>query len=217
MYGLTEAFRSTYLDPAEIDRRPDSIGKAIPDAEILVLRDDGSPCDADEPGELVHRGPHVTLGYWNDPKSTAERFRPLDRRPAFGLVAEMAVWSGDLVRRDAEGFLYFVGRRDELIKSSGYRISPTEVETVLFAAPGVREAAVFAVPDDAVGQKIVAAVVATKPPLDTAALTSHCSKYLPTYMVPHLLPVEELPRSPNGKIDRRSLAQFLYTAASETP
>ena len=111
MYGLTEAFRSTYLDPAEVDRRPDSIGKAIPNAEILVVRADGTPCEPGEEGELVHRGALVALGYWNDPERTAERFRPAPgpRRPAI-CTPELAVWSGDVVVRDEEGFLYFVGR-----------------------------------------------------------------------------------------------------------
>ena len=124
MYGLTEAFRSTYLPPAEVDRRPDSIGKAIPFAEVLVVRDDGSPCEAGEPGELVHRGALVALGYWNDAEKTAERFRPSPGQPVGIVHPEIAVWSGDSVRRDSDGFLYFVGRKDDMIKTSGYRVSP---------------------------------------------------------------------------------------------
>ncbi len=215
MYGLTEAFRSTYLDPEEIDRRPDSIGKAIPNAEILVLRADGTPCEADEPGELVHRGPHVALGYWNDAARTAERYRPLPQAVAQGLVPEIAVWSGDFVRMDSEGFIYFIGRRDEMIKSSGYRISPMEIEAVLFATPSVREAAVFAMPDEALGQRIIAAVAGAEAGLDQAAVLKHCSHHLPSYMVPELFEMNELPRTPNGKIDRSSLAG-LYAAAKRT-
>ena len=133
MYGLTEAFRATYLPPEEVERRPDSIGKAIPNSEILVLRPDGTPCAPDEPGELVQRGALVAQGYWNDAEKTAERFKPLPRAAASGLMLpEIAVFSGDTVRRDAEGFLYFIGRKDEMIKSSGYRISPSEVEEVLY-------------------------------------------------------------------------------------
>ena len=116
MYGLTEAFRSTYLPPAEIDRRPGSMGKAIPNAEILVVRSDGSPCAPNEPGELVHRGSLVAMGYWNDPEKTAERFKPAPGRPGGLMIPEMAVWSGDTVRMDEDGFLYFIGRRDEMIK-----------------------------------------------------------------------------------------------------
>jgi acyl-CoA synthetase (AMP-forming)/AMP-acid ligase II len=138
MYGLTEAFRSTYLPPEEVDRRPDSIGKAIPNAEILVLREDGSECAPDEPGELVHRGALVGMGYWNDAEKTAERYKLLPvgvRGPRGGPAAarKYAVFSGDTVRRDAEGFLYFIGRRDEMMKTSGYRVSPTEVEEVVYA------------------------------------------------------------------------------------
>ncbi len=133
MYGLTEAFRSTYLPPSEIDRRPDSMGRAIPNADILVVRENGDPCETGEPGELVHRGPLVALGYWNDPERTAERFKPVPATSrGRGLcLTEIAVWSGDTVRMDEDGYLYFVGRRDEMIKSSGYRISPTEVEEVV--------------------------------------------------------------------------------------
>ena len=117
-------------DPAEVDRRPDSIGKAIPNAEILVVRADGTPCEPDEPGELVHRGALVALGYWNDPETTAERFKPRRAATRPWRAPEMAVWSGDTVVRDEEGFLYFVGRSDEMIKTSGYRVSPTEIEEV---------------------------------------------------------------------------------------
>ena len=155
MYGLTEAFRSTYLDPAEVDRRPDSIGKAIPGAEILVVRPDGSPCDPGEEGELVHRGPHVALGYWNDPVRTAERFRPVPGRDEPWRTPELAVWSGDTVITDDEGFLYFVGRKDEMIKTSGYRVSPTEIEEVAYATGLVRDAVALGVEDATLGQRVL--------------------------------------------------------------
>ncbi len=119
MYGLTEAFRSTFLDPAEVDHRPDSIGKAVPNARILVVRDDGSPCGPDEIGELVHIGACVTLGYWNDATRTAQRYRPSPELKPGGAPRDRAVWSGDLVRKDAEGFLYFVARNDAQIKING--------------------------------------------------------------------------------------------------
>ncbi|WP_066341984.1 acyl-CoA ligase (AMP-forming), exosortase A system-associated [Azohydromonas lata] len=214
MYGLTEAFRSTYLPPEEVDRRPDSIGRAIPNAEILVLREDGSECGADEPGELVHRGALVGLGYWNDPDKTAERYRPLPAgvggREAGLPLPEIAVFSGDTVRRDAEGFLYFVGRRDEMIKTSGYRVSPTEVEEVLYATRRVGECAAFGVEHPVLGQAI--RVVATAPQgsgeLDVAALLAECRVRMPGYMVPAGVDVvpAPLPRNPNGKIDRKALA-----------
>jgi len=223
MYGLTEAFRSTYLPPEEVDRRPDSIGKAIPNAEILVLRQNGTECAADEPGELVHRGALVAMGYWNDPEKTAERYRPLPHEApgrATGLrLPEIAVFSGDTVRRDAEGFLYFIGRRDEMIKTSGYRVSPTEVEEVLYATGLVGECAAFGVADDVLGQTIE--VVATPPAeaddLDTTALLAQCRALMPTYMVPARLhqAAAPLPRNPNGKIDRKLLAQTF--SVLETP
>ncbi len=214
MYGLTEAFRATYLPPDEAERRPDSIGKAIPNAEVLVLREDGSECAPNEPGELVQRGALVAMGYWNDPEKTAERFRPLPaqapgREP--GLVQpEIAVFSGDTVRRDDEGFLYFIGRRDEMIKTSGYRVSPTEVEEIVYATRLVGECAAFGVAHDTLGQSIT--VVATHPPdgtLDTAALLAACRSRMPAYMVPSRIEVREepLPRNPNGKIDRKALAE----------
>jgi acyl-CoA ligase (AMP-forming) (exosortase A-associated) len=211
MYGLTEAFRSTYLPPSEVDRRPDSIGKAIPNAEILVVRPDGTRCAPDEPGELVHRGSLVALGYWNDPVKTAERFKPSPGQDPALVLGETAVWSGDTVRADAEGFLYFIGRRDEMIKSSGYRVSPTEVEEVLFATGLVSDAAAVGVKHPTLGQAIV--VVATPAPggsTDTDRLLAECRTKLPNFMVPHRVEWRDaIPRNPNGKYDRPKLAAEL--------
>lgn len=209
MYGLTEAFRSTYLPPEEVDRRPDSIGKAIPNAEILVLRGDGTQCAPNEPGELVHRGALVAMGYWNDPEKTAERFRPLAHRDPGLVLPEIAVFSGDTVSMDEEGFLYFIGRRDEMIKTSGYRISPTEIEEVLYGAQFVGEAAAFGVSHPVLGQAIV--VVATPKDGEATsqdAIIAACRDRLPAYMVPAHVDVRPgpLPRNPNGKIDRKQLA-----------
>jgi len=213
MYGLTEAFRSTYLPPTEVDKRPDSIGKAIPNAEILVLREDGSPCASNEPGELVHRGALVGMGYWNDPEKTAERYKPLPQhapgREAGLVLPEIAVFSGDTVRRDADGFLYFIGRRDEMIKTSGYRVSPTEVEEIIYSTKLVGECVAFGVDDDRLGQSIQ--VIATPPadaPLDIAALLAACRIHMPAYMVPAGIEPRTgpLPRNPNGKIDRKTLS-----------
>ena len=208
MYGLTEAFRSTYLPPEEVDRRPDSIGKAIPNAEILVLREDGTPCAPREPGELVHRGALVGMGYWNDPEKTAERYKPLPGREGGYVLPEYAVFSGDTVYADEEGFLYFVGRRDEMIKTSGYRVSPTEIEEVVYRTGLVAEVAALGVAHDQLGQAIVLVVVPSKPEIDVAALKAACQQTLPGYMVPkHIeLRTGNLPRNPNGKIDRKLLA-----------
>lgn len=209
MYGLTEAFRSTYLPPSEVDRRPDSIGKAIPNAEIRVVRPDGSSCEPHEVGELVHRGPLVACGYWNDPKRTAERFRSApDLQPGSG-ITEVAVWSGDMVRTDEDGFLYFVGRRDDMIKTMGYRVSPTEIEEIALGDPSVSEAAAFGVPHPTMGQAVFLVVVGdehSQP--DCQAITSAIRHKLPSYMAPAcVFALDSLPHSPNGKIDRRRLSE----------
>lgn len=219
MYGLTEAFRSTFLPPSEVDRRPDSIGKAIPNAEVLVLRQDGSECAPGEPGELVHRGALVSMGYWNDLEKTAQRFKPL-RPVQQGLpIPEMAVWSGDIVRADEEGFLYFISRNDEMIKTSGYRVSPTEVEEVVYGTRQVAEAAAIGVAHPTLGQAIV--VVVSSPgagEVDAAALIAGCKPHLPAYMLPHRIIAwnGSLPRNPNGKIDRKMLASRFEAIFTET-
>jgi acyl-CoA ligase (AMP-forming) (exosortase A-associated) len=217
MYGLTEAFRSTYLPPAEVDRRPDSIGKAIPNAEILVLREDGSECEPGEPGELVHRGALVGLGYWGDAEKTAERYKLVPHREGALMLPEYAVFSGDTVQRDAEGFLYFIGRRDEMMKTSGYRVSPTEVEEMLYASQRVGECVAFGTAHPTLGQAI--RVIATAPDgsadLDVPALLADCRQRMPAYMVPAGIDAMAgpLPRNPNGKIDRK----LLSTAWHERP
>jgi acyl-CoA ligase (AMP-forming) (exosortase A-associated) len=221
MYGLTEAFRSTYLPPEEVDRRPDSIGKAIPNAEILVLREDGTECAAEEPGELVHRGALVGMGYWNDAEKTAERYKPLPPGVAgreSGLqFPEIAVYSGDTVRRDAEGYLYFIGRRDEMIKSSGYRVSPSEVEEVLYATRLVGECVAYGVDHPQIGQAIQ--VIATAPDgsvrIDADAILAQCRQLMPAYMVPASVQgmAGPLPRNPNGKIDRKLLSTAWHERA----
>ncbi|MBA4143907.1 MAG: acyl-CoA ligase (AMP-forming), exosortase A system-associated [Nitrosospira sp.] len=218
MYGLTEAFRSTFLPPEEVDARPDSIGRAIPNAEVLVLREDGSPCAAGEPGELVHRGSLVSMGYWNDPEKTAERFRPVPSRQAGLPIPELAVWSGDTVRMDEEGFLYFIGRRDEMIKTSGYRVSPTEIEEVIYATELVGEAAAIGTPHPVLGQAIVLIVTGRQgTPPDEQKLLSACKLHLPAFMLPSRVEFREgdLPRNPNGKIDRKLLAQEFQNAFME--
>ncbi len=223
MYGLTEAFRSTYLPPDEVDRRPDSIGKAIPNAEILVLREDGSPCGPNEPGELVHRGALVGQGYWNDAAKTAERYKLLAAgtpgREAGLQLPEYAVFSGDTVRMDEDGFLYFIGRRDEMMKTSGYRVSPTEVEEILYATKLVGECVAFGVDHPTLGQAIQ--VIATQPEAHSdraqqgatdadpvAVLLAQCKARMPAYMVPAgiVFVAGPLPRNPNGKIDRKTLS-----------
>jgi acyl-CoA ligase (AMP-forming) (exosortase A-associated) len=217
MYGLTEAFRSSYLPPDQVDVRPESMGKAIPNAEILVVRPDGSTCDVDEPGELVHRGALVSLGYWGDREKTAARFKPAPGQPAGLPNPELAVWSGDQVRRDAEGYLYFIGRNDEMIKTSGYRVSPGEIEEVVFGLPDVEQAVALGAPHPQLGAGIVLVVQASSPAVDVDAVLAHCRVHLPLYMLPgHVEIATSLPRNPNGKIDRKTLAARFEDVFSST-
>ena len=207
MYGLTESFRSTYLPPAELDNRPDSIGKAVPGVEVLIVDDEGKPCANGVPGELVHRGPLVSLGYWNDPQRTAERFRPAPGQPEGIPTPELAVWSGDTVRSDEEGYLYFVGRRDEMIKTSGYRVSPTEIEEVAFESGFILEAAALGIPHGKLGQAILLVVKTEETEEMTASnLLAEYRKKVPNYMIPMaILSRESLPRNANGKLDRKQM------------
>lgn len=207
MYGLTEAFRSTYLPPTEVDKRPTSMGKAIPNADIRVVREDGSECASREPGELVHSGPLVSLGYWNSIDKTNERFKK-----APGLAPEitnpaLAVWSGDTVFRDEEGFLYFVGRKDDMIKTSGYRVSPTEIEETIYASGMVTEAAALGIPHPDIGQAIVIFATRSKGYIgDGNEIIKRCIKDLPNFMVPKKICFfDALPHNANGKIDRKAL------------
>lgn len=204
MYGLTEAFRSTYLPPALVDSHPDSMGSAIPHAEILVVRPDGSVTGDDEPGELVHCGPLVAQGYWCDAERTAERFRPA---PSASRHGGMAVWSGDTVRRDADGLLYFVGRDDAMIKTAGNRISPTEIEEAAAAVEGVAEAVALGVRDDRLGQAVLLLLRGGEAELKEA-VEARLKTELPNFMQPReIIMRADFPRNPNGKIDRVALAQ----------
>ncbi len=208
MYGLTEAFRSTFLDPALIDAHPTSIGKAIPHAEILVIGDDGELAADGEEGELVHCGPLVAQGYWRDPVRTAERFRAA---PAASRYGGKAVWSGDRVRRDAAGLLTFAGRRDAMIKSAGNRISPQEIEDAALATGLVTEAVAVGVPDDRLGQ-VVHLIVRAAPGASDAAqeLPRNLMQELPNFMQPKQIHWRDvLPLGPNGKIDRAGLQREL--------
>jgi acyl-CoA ligase (AMP-forming) (exosortase A-associated) len=207
MYGLTEAFRSTYLPPEELDRRPTSMGKAIPDTELLVINDLGELCKPGEVGELVHRGPTVSMGYWGNPEATARVLKPNPLLPPELGDVERVCYSGDLVRSDEEGYLYYVGRRDAMIKSSGHRISPTEVEEVVFQSGGVRHAAAIGVPDDFMEQAVKVFVVGRDgSQVDKDALLAFCGDRLPRYMTPKFVEVlEELPTTSSGKVDYPAL------------
>ena len=207
MYGLTEAFRSTYLPPEEVESRPTSMGKAIPNAEVMVVRPDGTECQPEEAGELVHRGPLVSLGYWNAKEKTEQRFKPAPGQPEGIINPELAVWSGDTVKKDKEGFLYFVSRTDEMIKTSGYRVSPMEIEEILYQFKGVAEAVALGIKHEQLGQAIlVIACFSHNDPDQTKPLMQHCQKLLANYMVPKdIIVLDNLPHNANGKIDRAYL------------
>lgn len=204
MYGLTEAFRSTFLDPALIDGNPTSMGRGIPFAEIMVVAPDGSEAVSDEPGELVHAGPLVAQGYWQDAARTAERFKPA---PKFSQYDGMAVWSGDTVKRDADGLLYFVGRDDAMIKTSGNRVSPTEVEEAAVESGLVAEACALGRKDERLGAAIVLFVRGNG---DDEGLKAHLKATLPNFMQPaEVVWLDAFPKSANGKLDRNLLAATL--------
>jgi long-chain acyl-CoA synthetase len=201
MYGLTETKRTLYLPPEELDRRPDSVGVAIPGTEVWVEDELGQRAAPGQVGELVVRGRHVMRGYWCDPQASAERFRP---GPVPG---ERLCYTGDLFRMDEDGFLYFVARKDDIIKSRGEKVAPKEVENVLYKLEGVREAAVIGVDDATLGQAIKAFVVSDGRPMTEAAVLRHCRANLEDFMVPRTVVfVDELPKTSSGKIKKSGLA-----------
>ncbi|MHA7818477.1 MAG: acyl-CoA ligase (AMP-forming), exosortase A system-associated [Erythrobacter sp.] len=207
MYGLTEAFRSTYLDPSLVDEHPTSMGTAIPFAEILVMADDGEVAAADVEGELVHCGPLVAQGYWQDTERTAERFKPAPRQSTYGGTA---VWSGDRVKRAEDGLLYFVGRRDAMIKSAGNRISPQEIEEAAIATDLAAEAVALGIPDERLGHAVHLVVRGTRDEAEQAKLSKTLLKELPNFMQPQVIHWRDaMPLNPNGKIDRTALYREL--------
>ncbi len=204
MYGLTEAFRSTYLDPGLIDSNPTSMGTAIPFAEIMVVRPDGGEAAPGEEGELVHAGPLVAQGYWQDAARTAERYKPA---PQFSKYGGMAVYSGDTVRRDADGLLYFVGRDDAMIKTSGNRVSPTEIEEAAVESGIIWEACALGRKDERLGAVIVLFVRGADSEDADDRLRAHLKAMLPNFMQPAQINwLDEFPKNANGKLDRNALA-----------
>jgi len=204
MYGLTEAFRSTSLDPALVDRHPDSVGTAIPFAEVMIVRAGGSEAAAGEEGELVHAGPLVAHGYWRDPERTAHRFRPA---PAFSRYGGTAVWSGDRLVKGEDGLIRFRGRDDAMIKVSGNRLSPNEIEEAALASGAVREALALGVPDDKLGQAVMLIAVPQGEGAE-ARLRAYFTAELPAFMLPRdIVWRDALPIGPNGKLDRAALVR----------
>ncbi|MEO9469417.1 acyl-CoA ligase (AMP-forming), exosortase A system-associated [Parasphingorhabdus sp.] len=210
MYGLTEAFRSTYLAPELIDENPTSMGTAIPHAEIMVINSNGELAEPEEEGELVHAGPLVAQGYWQDPKRTAERFK---RAPDMSRYGGLAVWSGDTVKRGKDGLLYFVGRTDSMIKSSGNRISPSEIEEAAIASGLVAETVALGIPDERLGHAIhlfVRSSNAAAGEDQQKQLAQYLKRALPNFMQPHAIAwLDEFPKNPNGKLDRTALIKVV--------
>jgi acyl-CoA ligase (AMP-forming) (exosortase A-associated) len=207
MYGLTEAFRATFLPPEQINIRPGSIGKAIPNQDVLILRRDGTECRPLEHGEIVQRGSLVAMGYWRDKQRTAERFRSLpDGIAASSVVDETCVFSGDIGYKDEEGYIYFVGRNDEMIKTNGYRVSPVELEEIVYDLSADLEACAFGVEHADLGQTITLVISAKQDerPLTEVEVRKHFSKAAPPYMMPTTLKLisETFPRNQTGKLDR---------------
>lgn len=218
MYGLTEAFRSTYLPPSEVDVRPTSMGRAIPNVEILLLNDKREKCKPGEVGEVVHRGACVALGYWRDEKNTAERFGYLAFPEHGGVYKERVVFSGDYAKMDEEGYLYYVGRKDQMIKSHSVRVSPEEIEAFLFASSMLSHAVVFAVPKNEVEQSIIAAIVPKDHSnFDNNQLLAYCKTEMPDYMIPSdIWLIGTIPQTSTGKPDRVRLKE-MYLAGEATP
>lgn len=200
MYGLTETKRTLYLPPDQLDRRPDSVGIAIPGTEVWIEDEKGNRLGPGKIGELVVRGRHVMRGYWEDPEATAKRYRP---GPQPG---ERVCYTDDLFRMDEEGFIYFIGRKDDIIKSRGEKVSPKEVENVLYSFPGVIEAAVIGVPDPVMGEAVKAFVVYDNGDTNEAKLIAYCRSHLEDFMVPKYLEIrDELPKTTSKKIKKTEL------------
>lgn len=207
MYGLTECKRCTYLPPEELDRRPGSVGIAIPNTEALVVDDEGNRVPPGVAGELVIRGPHVMQGYWRNDAATTQMLRPGPN------PWEKRLHTGDLFQTDADGFLYFVGRKDDIIKTRGEKVAPKEVETVLHAHPGIAEAVVMGVADPVLGHAIAALVVRSDENLSERDIIRHCAAHLEDFMVPKIVEFRsELPKTDTGKVSRRLAAETLGTA-----
>ncbi len=214
MYGLTEAFRSTYLPAAEIDRHPTSMGKAIPNTEIMVINEGGELCGAGEVGELVHHGPTVSLGYWGHRELTKRVLKPHPFPQPGRAEGDLVCYSGDLVKRDEEGFLFFVGRRDNQIKSAGFRISPNEVEDVICRVSAVHQAAVIGVPDSILGQSLVAFVVPEEQIVELVPdeILASCANEMPRHMIPkQIRVVDQLPMTSSGKVNYSKLREELLS------
>jgi len=206
MYGFTEAFRASYLSPEELPVRPSSVGKAVPFATVLIVDEAGKEQPPFTHGELIQAGLLVSQGYWNDPAGTAAKIHP---RGVGGDSLKPYAWSGDIAYKDDEGYIYFVSRKDDMVKLNGHRTSPSEIESTLVRCPSISQASVLSKPDARFGNVIVAFVV-LESPTETKKLTQWCQKMLPPYMVPAQWEfLDEFPLTPNNKVDKEKLGRFL--------
>lgn len=207
MYGVTESKRCTFLPPEELDRRPDSVGIAIPNTEVFVVDGEGRPVPPGVVGELVVRGPHVMQGYWNNDEATAQMLRPGPN------PWEKLLHTGDLFRADEDGFLYFIARKDDIIKTRGEKVAPKEVEAALLTHPGIADAVVFGVPDPVLGHAVGAMIVRSDPALTEKDVARHCAARLEDFMVPKVIEFRsELPKTDTGKVSRRLAAETMEPA-----
>lgn len=215
MYGLTEAFRSTYLEPNQLVQRPDSIGKAIPGEEVLIVDEAGEKCAPGVAGELVHSGRLVSKGYWRDEAKTEKRFKAPPKASRFHGTTQKSVYSGDKARYDEEGFIYFIGRDDEMIKTSGYRVSPAEIEEIAMTCEGVMQAFACGMEDERLGQSIALVLQPGQGSLkDEGSFLKEFKGRAPAYMVPQrLIWLDKLPMGPHGKLDRQALAEIAMKGA----
>jgi acyl-coenzyme A synthetase/AMP-(fatty) acid ligase len=199
------------LSPDQVDNRPDSIGKAIPNVSVHVINEEGNECAPGETGELIHRGALIAKGYWGDPEKTAQVYRPNPLLPPHLRFTERVVYSGDLMRKDEEGYLYFVGRRDNMLKCSGHRISPEEITETLLRMKGVLNAAVIGIDDEHLGHKIAAFLqVDESAPVSAQDGIQFAKKFLPPHMIPSVVKcMRQFPKNANGKVDLIELKKLV--------
>lgn len=202
MFGLTECKRVSYLPPEDIDKKPNSVGKAMPNCEVFIIDEHGNQVRTGEPGELVVRGSNVMQGYWNAQELTEKIYRK-----GLGYNGKL-LFTGDYFEMDDEGYLYFLGRKDDMIKSRGERISAKEIENVIYQIKGVVECAVIGIPDETIGQSIKAFIVKNNGNnLSEEDVMKYCIENLESFSVPKMVKfVDILPKSPHGKIDKKALS-----------
>jgi acyl-coenzyme A synthetase/AMP-(fatty) acid ligase len=206
MYGLTECKRVCYLEPELVDIKPDSVGKAIPGTEMFLLSPEGEPVPPGEKGILHIRGPHVMLGYWHKEELSREMLKPGN------LPGERILCSNDWFKMDDEGFFYFLGRTDDIIKTRGEKVSPVEIENVIYKIPGIKEVAVIGIPDEIMGEAILAFITTpNNKEIGEKDVQKECMSKLEIFMIPkHVIKLDEMPKNSNSKIDKKELKK-MYT------